>query len=190
MFSRATILVIDNDPITLANIAAVLEAKGHSVHIALDEHSAMKSASSLPLDLILSDVNLRGASGLELCRAIQKECGLYDVPLMFMSATQTPDIIRRAHDMGGAYYIRKPFDQDVLCELVDRALWMPHLVNSRLKATTATLPMAPTLSSQDFSSKEVAVPRKEGIRQDSGSPMKPAAAIVAPISSPAVSMSP
>lgn len=189
MFSRATILVIDNDPITLANIAAVLEAKGHSVHIALDEHSAMKSASALPLDLILCDVNLRGASGLELCRAIQKECGLYDVPLMFMSATQTPDIIRRAHDMGGAYYIRKPFDQDVLCELVDRALWMPHLVNSRLQATTATLPVAPMLANTDNIHKEVAMPRKEGMRQDSASPMIPAAVIAAPVASPLPIMS-
>lgn len=189
MFSRATILIIDNDPITLANIAAVLEAKGHSVHIALDEHSAMKSASSLPLDLILCDVNLRGASGLELCRAIQKECGLYDVPLMFMSATQTPDIIRRAHDMGGAYYIRKPFDQEVLCELVDRALWMPHLVNSRLQATTATLPVAPTLANKEIASKETAMPRKEGMRQDNASPMIPAAVIAAPIASSLTTMS-
>jgi CheY-like chemotaxis protein len=168
MFSRATLLVIDNDPITLANIATVLQAKGHQVHLASDECSAMKSASSLPLDLIICDVNLRGSSGLELCRAIQKECGLYDVPLMFMSATQTPDIIRRAHDMGGAYYIRKPFDQDVLCELVDRALWMPHLVNSRLQATTASLPVAP-----EIMSKQNAIPKKDGIRQDGASPILP-----------------
>lgn len=184
MFSRATLLVIDNDPITLANIAAVLQAKGHVVHFASDEISAMKLASTLPLDLIICDVNLRGSSGLELCRAIQKECGLYDVPLMFMSATQTPDIIRRAHDMGGAYYIRKPFDQDVLCELVDRALWMPHLVNSRLQATTASLPVAP-----ETISKENALPKKEAIRQDSASPMVPAVSIATPLGAATSSMS-
>jgi DNA-binding response OmpR family regulator len=177
MFNRATILVVDNDATTLNNIASVLQAKGHEAHIASDEHSAMKAASMLPLDLIICDVNLRGMSGLELCRAIQRECGMVDVPVMFMSATQTPDIIRRAHDMGGAYYIRKPFDQDVLCELVDRALWMPHLVNSRLQATTASLPIAP-----EIISKENALPKKDAMRKDGASPMPPA---VAPIAVPA-----
>jgi DNA-binding response OmpR family regulator len=123
-------------------------------------------------------VNLRGASGVELCRAIQRESNMLDVPLMFMSATQTPDIIRRAHDMGGAYYIRKPFDQDVLCELVERALWMPHLVNSRLQATTASLPIAPTMIS-----KENALPKKEALRQDVASPIMP---LTIPAAAPAI----
>lgn len=170
MFNRATILVVDNDATTLSNIATVLQARGHDAHIATEEHSAMKAASLLPLDLIICDVNLRGTSGLELCRAIQNECGLIDVPVMFMSATQTPDIIRRAHDMGGAYYIRKPFDQDVLCELVERALWMPHLVNSRLQATTASLPIAP-----EIISKENALPKRESMRTDVISPIAPVA---------------
>lgn len=176
MFSRATILVVDNDITTLTNIAKVLEAKGHRVHVASDECSAINAATALPLDLIICDVNLRGVSGLELCRAIQRECGLIDVPMMFMSATQTPDIIRRAHDMGGAYYIRKPFDQEVLCELVDRALWMPHLVNSRLQATTASLPTAP-----EIISKENMLPKKESMRQDAASMISP---LVAPVIAP------
>jgi CheY-like chemotaxis protein len=172
MFNRATILVIDNDPTTLSNIASVLEARGHSLHVASDEYSAMKAASSLPLDLIICDVNLRGTSGLDLCRAIQKECGAIDVPLMFMSATQTPDIIRRAHDLGGAYYIRKPLDVDVLCELVEKALWMPHLVNTRLQLTTASLPKPPEVTVRD-SAKDVVPSRREAIRQDIPAPILP-----------------
>jgi DNA-binding NarL/FixJ family response regulator len=55
-----------------------------------------------------------------------------DVPMMFVSATQLPDIVRRSHDAGGAYYLRKPLDPEVLVELVGKALWLPHLVQSRL----------------------------------------------------------
>jgi hypothetical protein len=47
---------------------------------------------------------------------------------MFLSRTQVPDIIRRSQEAGGAYFLRKPFDPQVLLELVDKALWMPRLV--------------------------------------------------------------
>ena len=51
---------------------------------------------------------------------------------MFISSSQLPDIIRRSHDAGGAYYLRKPLDPEVLIDLVSKALWLPHLVQSRL----------------------------------------------------------
>jgi CheY-like chemotaxis protein len=50
---------------------------------------------------------------------------------MFLSGAQIPDIIRRSHAAGGTYYLRKPFDPEVLVELVQKALWMPHLASSR-----------------------------------------------------------
>jgi CheY-like chemotaxis protein len=51
---------------------------------------------------------------------------------MFLSGAQIPDVIRRAHAAGGVYYLRKPFDPPVLLELVDKALWVPHVVGARL----------------------------------------------------------
>ncbi len=136
--NQAVILIVDSDPLTLTAVAAVLDMQGYECHCARDPVAARKAAAELPLDLILCDVNLQGASGLELCRELRKLPGLEDVPLMFVSASQLPDIVRRAHDAGGAYYLRKPFDPDVLIELVNKALWMPHLVNNRLRHTAST----------------------------------------------------
>jgi DNA-binding NarL/FixJ family response regulator len=53
---------------------------------------------------------------------------------MFISSAQSPDIVRRSHEAGAAYYLRKPFDPEVMIELVNKALWMPHLVQSRVSA--------------------------------------------------------
>jgi hypothetical protein len=49
------------------------------------------------------------------------------VPVMFLSGGQIPDIIRRHDSGGGAYYIRKPFDSNVLLQLVDRTLQTPAM---------------------------------------------------------------
>jgi len=138
----AVILIIDSDPITLTGVAAVLNLSGYECHCASDEEAATKAANSLPLDLIICDVNLNGVSGLELCKQLRRQPGMSDVPLMFVSSSQRPDIVRRTHDAGGAYYLRKPFDPEVLIELVNKALWMPHLVRTRIEHNETARPSA------------------------------------------------
>jgi CheY-like chemotaxis protein len=87
-------------------------------------------AGQVQPDLIISDINLSGTSGLVLCDEIKRQPGLAAVPVMFLSAAQTPDIIRRSHAAGGAYYLRKPFDPQVILELIDKAL--PHAIGAPL----------------------------------------------------------
>ncbi len=128
----AVILVIDDDPLILTGVAATLDAAGYECHCARDAEAAHKAARSLSLDLIICDVHVDGESGLELCRELRRENGNEEVPVLFVSSAQAPDIIRRTHEAGGAYYLRKPFDPDVLLELVGKALWMPHLVKTAL----------------------------------------------------------
>ena len=131
--TKPQILVVDPDPLTLTAVAAALHLSGYESHCARDSEAALKAALDEQLDLIICDTNLEGESGLELCREIRLMDGNQEVPFMFVSSSQAPDIIHRAHEAGGAYYLRKPFDPEVLLELVEKALWMPHLVESNLK---------------------------------------------------------
>ena len=128
----AEILLIDDDALAMTAAASALDEAGYIVHQARDRQAALKAARHLALDLVICDVNLTGESGLELCRDLRKLPGMEDVPTMFVSASQLPDIVRRSHEAGGAYYLRKPLDPEVLVELVGKALWLPHLVQSRL----------------------------------------------------------
>jgi CheY-like chemotaxis protein len=130
---KATLLVVDSDPILLTGTAAVLHTAGYECHCARDTQAALKAARTLPLDLIICDVLLASESGLDLCKHIRKLPGCIDVPVMFVSSQQLPDIIRRSYEAGAAYYLRKPFDPEVLIELVSKALWMPHLVRGKLR---------------------------------------------------------
>ena len=139
----AEILIIDNDPLTLTGSAAVLDMAGYVCHFARGRQAAIKAANTIALDLVICDVNLGSESGLELCRDIRRLPGMQDVPLMFVSSSQLPDIVRRSHDAGGAYYLRKPFDPAVLVELVGKALWMPHLIQSQLNMHQATRQAVP-----------------------------------------------
>jgi len=128
------ILVIDDEPEVLGEVATVLAAAGYICHCCDNSEKALQFAEITMPDLIISDINLDGHSGLELCEAIKAKHNLKEVPVMFLSGAQIPDIIRRSHAAGGAYYLRKPFDPEVLLDLVDKALWMPHLVHSHEQA--------------------------------------------------------
>jgi two-component system chemotaxis response regulator CheY len=157
---RAEILLIDDDALALASAAAALESAGHIVYEARDRLAALRTARSRALDLIICDLSVAGESGLEICRELRRLPGMPDVPVMFVSRTQLPDIVRRSHEAGAAYFLRKPLDPEVLVDLVGKALWMPHLVRSRLSMhERAAQPMPPPQAKR--SARQAAV---QGIR--------------------------
>ena len=131
---RPLVLLVDDEPEVLEEVAEVLMRANFSCRCCTDVDAGVAAAEADPPDLIISDINLRGQSGLQMCETIKSKPGLGDVPVMFLSGAQIPDIIRRSHDAGGTYYLRKPFDPEVLVELVDKALWMPQVTADRAQA--------------------------------------------------------
>ncbi len=134
---QPSILVIDDEAEVLDEVATVLGGVGYLCRCCRTAEAAIEFAASDPPDLIISDINLDGHSGLEMCERIKEDPSLKNVPVMFLSGAQIPDIIRRSHAVGGTYYLRKPFDPEVLIELVDKALWMPHLVDQKVSQQKA-----------------------------------------------------
>ncbi|MCA9154424.1 MAG: response regulator [Pirellulaceae bacterium] len=128
----AVILIIDSDPITLMGMAAVLNMAGHECHCARDAEAALKAMRTLSLDLVVCDIDLKYGSGFALCQELKQQSNMADVPFMFVTSADDPDIVDRCREAGASYYLRKPFDPDVLMDIVDKALWMPHLVQNRM----------------------------------------------------------
>jgi len=129
------ILLVDDEQQVLDEVEAVLSASGYDCRCCRTPAAAIEAVETIIPALIISDINLQGHSGLEMCEEIKQNEAMADVPVMFLSGAQIPDIIRRSHAVGGSYYLRKPFDPEVLVELVDKALWMPHLVAHRAGAS-------------------------------------------------------
>src|SRR5579871_1464709 len=62
---KAVILVIDDDTDVVAGLAKVLTAAGYAAHCCNDAEGAFASVRKLVPDLIISDINLGGQSGLQ-----------------------------------------------------------------------------------------------------------------------------
>lgn len=130
--SQPVILVIDTDSLSLATTTALLSGQGIITHSATDRVSALALADKLNLDLVICDVNLNGDDGVDVCLALRKQVHCHDVPVMFLSVSQLPSVASRMFDNGAALFLKKPFVPAILIDLVEKALWMPHLIKSHI----------------------------------------------------------
>lgn len=73
---------------------------------------------------VISDIQMPGASGLEL-PALLASVG-HRVPVNFVTAHDTPETRERAHRVGGAAYFRKPVDDQALLDTIAWVLAKPH----------------------------------------------------------------
>ena len=130
---KATILVVDTDPQSLFSLASLLIAQDHQVLTANSHLTAIALASQTTLDLLITDTRLGDDSGIVLTSLIRQHEEKSDLPVMYVSAAQTSGVIRRVHDFGAAFHLKKPIDGPVMIELVEKALWMPHLVRNQIE---------------------------------------------------------
>lgn len=138
--SRPVVVIVDDDPLILTGIGAILHKAGYECHIARDCEAALKAARTLTPDLMILDVELGEENGLELGQYMNADRELREISILFLSGSREADIVEQTQAAGGDYYLAKPFDPNVLVEVVDRALWMPHLVHNNLNNEAAGVP--------------------------------------------------
>lgn len=116
----ASILVVEDDSAVRALVVSVLDGAGYRVTQAASGDQAFALLADRAPDLVISDVQMPGHSGYEVCRRVRQRFG--DVPFMFLSGTRTESFDRVAGlEVGADDYLTKPFDPDELLARV-RAL--------------------------------------------------------------------
>lgn len=108
------ILVVDDEPTILAQVATRLRAEAFTVVTAVDGPSAVATAASTAPDLVVLDVMLPGFDGLEVCRRIQAE---RPVPVLMLTARSDETDMLIGLGIGADDYLTKPFS---MRELVAR----------------------------------------------------------------------
>ena len=112
------ILIADDDADLLALIGFTLSQAGFEVSTASDGPAALHAFSAESPDFVLLDINMPGASGLEVCRKIRD---LSAVPIMMLTVRDQEEDLLEAFDSGADDYVRKPFSPRALIARV-RAL--------------------------------------------------------------------
>ncbi len=121
----AKILIVDDEEKIRHILALLLRGRKHHVTTAATGEQALELADQLKPDLVLLDIQMPGIDGLETLRQLRNRLAAVDVIMMtaFGTIRSAVEAMREgAHD-----YVTKPFDNDELLLLVDRALEMRRL---------------------------------------------------------------
>lgn len=104
--TKATILVVDDEPSLRETISYALRRDGFNVEVAAEGHRALTIARERKPDLVVLDVMLPGLDGLQVCRALRKESS---VPILMLSARGEELDRVLGLEIGADDYLTKPF---------------------------------------------------------------------------------
>jgi CheY-like chemotaxis protein len=133
---QVNVLVVDPDVESREQIQEVLLADGYSCRVVSTAMAAIQAAREKTPNLLICDMNLGDESGLELFATLKSSI---DCPVVFLSDSRKPETVKHARSAGATFFLSKPLDPDVLTEIVDKALWMPHLVRRHVDSAAHQL---------------------------------------------------
>jgi DNA-binding NtrC family response regulator len=122
---KANLLLIDDDPNTLASLARAFRLAGHEATVCDSALRAADLIRSQHFDLILSDVVMPGKSGLELLEELKK-AGVR-TPIVLISGQANIEMAVKATRLGALDFLEKPLTTDKLLVTVENALRLTRL---------------------------------------------------------------
>ncbi len=107
------LLVVDDQPINIQAMYKVFAAD-HQLFVATSGEQALAFCRRDPPDLILLDVAMPGMDGLEVCRRLKSDPQLREIPVIFVTAYDSP--LEEAHGLeaGAVDFISKPVNPAVV----------------------------------------------------------------------------
>src|SRR5215218_10212462 len=126
---RSTIMLADDDPVTLDGAAEALAGAGFRVVRATDGQRALQEALSRWVDLIVLDVSMPQVGGVEACHCLKAMPKTSKIPVILTAAKKDPatrTLAERTH--GSVRVLRKPFTSEELISAVRQLARPKHLL--------------------------------------------------------------
>ena len=115
-----SILVVDDDELLLNTLREVLLSGGYKVKTAKDGITALKKLQIGHFDMVLTDLNMPGMSGLELLEKIYSE--KMNVTPILMSSLSSGEIKSHASEKGAYANLDKPFSVNSLLSVIENSM--------------------------------------------------------------------
>ena len=122
---KAHLLLVDDDPNTLASLSRAFRLAGHEATVCDNATRAMELLRGETFDLILSDVVMPGKSGLDLLEDL-KYAGV-KTPIVLISGQANIEMAVKATKLGALDFLEKPLSTDKLLVTVENALRLSRL---------------------------------------------------------------
>ena len=125
MPAKAHLLLVDDDPNTLASLSRAFRLAGHEATVCDSAARALELVRAEKFDVIFSDVVMPGKDGLAFLEDL-KAAGV-KVPVIMMSGQANVEMAVRATRLGALDFLEKPLSTDKLLVTVENALRLSRL---------------------------------------------------------------
>jgi DNA-binding NtrC family response regulator len=121
----SNLLIIDDDPNTLASLARAFRLNGHEAAVADNADRALELLRSRSFDVVFSDVVMPGKDGIALLEEV-RALGI-STPVVMISGQATFEMAVRATKLGALDFLEKPLSTEKLLLTLDNALRLARL---------------------------------------------------------------
>jgi DNA-binding response OmpR family regulator len=128
---KPIVLVADDEEDIRALVAFRLQRAGYEVITAADGAEALTLATTRLPDLIVLDMMMPKATGLEVTRSLREQDSTKDIPVILLTARAQEADVASGFEAGADDYVKKPFSP------MDLQLRVQALLERRPSATTA-----------------------------------------------------
>lgn len=131
MAIKPTILVIDDDSVSLSLLSKLVKGLSYNVLEAKSGEQALKELNEHAVDLVVCDYEMPGMNGVELLK--QVKLAYPRLPFILVTAYSNVEVIREAWDHGAFDFFQKPVFVDRLNQTIRLAIEYGHLSIARRK---------------------------------------------------------
>jgi pilus assembly protein CpaE len=118
-----TILIVEDEVMTLKLIKMVLQREGYHVVTATNGSEGLRKAEEIRPNLMILDIVLPGMDGFQVCQYLRKNPETAKTPVIMFSGLDRPADQRHGFEAGGDDYVTKPVRMAELIEKVRAALY-------------------------------------------------------------------
>jgi CheY-like chemotaxis protein len=119
---KPLVLVIDDDEVLCDIMVDRLGRQGFRTITADTGRLGIEKAKSQRPSLIVLDLQLPDIDGLKVCEQLVDCPETCMIPVIILSGSERPDILRSCRAAGSQYYLHKPYDPNVLLVLIRQAI--------------------------------------------------------------------
>ncbi len=124
--SDGRILVVEDSRTQAAVTAGLLRGAGYTVTVVDRAELALQTLARAGVDLVLSDVQMPGMGGYELCRRIRADAKTSHLPVVLLTSLDSPQDVLAGLSSGASNFVSKPVQGDVLLRRIGRLLSSDH----------------------------------------------------------------
>lgn len=122
MASKKKILIVDDERDIVRALTIRLRSSGYSPVVAFDGAQGIFMAHKKRPKLILLDIRMPAGDGFSVAEKLKESRRTSRIPIIFLTGSPERDAEEKARDLGGRYFIRKPYDSEELLDAIKRAL--------------------------------------------------------------------